>query len=181
MMVDTMVRRTPTRSTIAIVIGLLVAFVVWTWLTFSWQPLAALDRRSLAPTIDVASPTAQIVSAWALLTWPGLVYAAVAGLALWAYRHRLRQLAVALILIIPLAWGISGLLKISLQRERPEGGLDLLTSTGYAYPSGHTVAIVASTIAVGATFAVTRQPALRRLLWDWPAAPSSSRSVLTAG
>jgi YegS/Rv2252/BmrU family lipid kinase len=165
MMVHTMVRRTPTRSTIAIVIGLLVAFVVWTWLTFSWQPLAALDRRWLAPTIDVASPTAQIVSAWALLTWPGLVYAAVAGLALWAYRHRLRQLAIALILIVPLAWGASGLLKISLQRERPEGGLDLITSTGYAYPSGHTVAIVASTIAVGATFAVTRRPALRRLLW----------------
>jgi diacylglycerol kinase (ATP) len=165
MMVHTMVRRPPTRSTIAIVIGLLVAFVVWTWLTFSWPPLAALDQRWLAPTIDIASPTAQLVSAWALLTWPGLVYLALAGLALWAYRHRLRQLAVALILIIPLGWGASALLKVSLQRERPEQGLDLLTSTGYAYPSGHTVAIVASTIAVGATFAVTRQTAPRRLLW----------------
>jgi diacylglycerol kinase (ATP) len=165
MMVHTMVRRPPTRSTIAIVIGLLVAFVVWTWLTFSWPPLAALDQRWLAPTIDIASPTAQLVSAWALLTWPGLVYLALAGLALWAYRHRLRQLAIALILIIPLGWGASALLKVSLQRERPEQGLDLLTSTGYAYPSGHTVAIVASTIAVGATFAVTRQTALRRLLW----------------
>ena len=160
-----MVRRPPTRSTIAIVIGLLVAFVVWTWLTFSWPPLAALDQRWLAPTIDIASPTAQLVSAWALLTWPGLVYLALAGLALWAYRHRLRQLAIALILIIPLGWGASALLKVSLQRERPEQGLDLLTSTGYAYPSGHTVAIVASTIAVGATFAVTRQTAPRRLLW----------------
>jgi len=165
MMVHTMVRRPPTRSTIAIVIGLLVAFVVWTWLTFSWPPLAALDQRWLAPTIDIASPTAQLVSAWALLTWPGLVYVALAGLALWAYRHRLRQLAIALILIIPLGWGASALLKVSLQRERPEQGLDLLTSTGYAYPSGHTVAIVASTIAVGATFAVTRQTAPRRLLW----------------
>ena len=160
-----MVRRPPTRSTIAIVIGLLVAFVVWTWLTFSWPPLAALDQRWLAPAIDIASPTAQLVSAWALLTWPGLVYLALAGLALWAYRHRLRQLAIALILIIPLGWGASALLKVSLQRERPEQGLDLLTSTGYAYPSGHTVAIVASTIAVGATFAVTRQTAPRRLLW----------------
>jgi diacylglycerol kinase (ATP) len=165
MMVHTMVRRPPSRSTIAIVIGLLVAFVVWTWLTFSWPPLAALDQRWLAPAIDIASPTAQLVSAWALLTWPGLVYAALAGLALWAYRHRLRQLAVALILIIPLGWGASALLKVSLQRERPEQGLDLLTSTGYAYPSGHTVAIVAATIAVGATFAVTRQTAPRRLLW----------------
>ncbi len=160
-----MVRRPPARSTIAIVIGLLVAFVVWTWLSFSWPPLADLDQRSLAPSLDSTSPTAQIVSAWALLTWPGVVYLALAGLALWAYRHRFRQLAIALILIIPLGWGASTLLKISLQRERPEQGLDLLTSTGYAYPSGHTVAIVATTIAVGATFAVTRQNALRRLLW----------------
>jgi diacylglycerol kinase (ATP) len=160
-----MVRRPPTRSAIAIVIGLLVAFVVWTWLTFAWPSVAELDQRSLAPNLDITSPTAQIVSAWALLTWPGLVYLALAGLALWAYRHRLRQLAVALILIIPLAWGSSALLKVSLQRERPEQGLDLLTSTGYAYPSGHTTAIVASTIAVGATFAVTRQNASRRLMW----------------
>ena len=160
-----MVRRPPARSTIAIVIGLLVAFVVWTWLSFSWPPLAELDQRSLAPSLDSTSPTAEILSAWALLTWPGVVYLALAGLALWAYRHRFRQLAIALILIIPLGWGASTLLKISLQRERPEQGLDLLTSTGYAYPSGHTVAIVATTIAVGATFAVTRQNALRRLLW----------------
>jgi YegS/Rv2252/BmrU family lipid kinase len=124
-----------------------------------------LDQRSLAPNLDSTSPTAQIVSAWALLTWPGVVYLALAGLALWAYRHRFRQLAIALILIIPLGWGIVTLLKVSLHRARPEQGLDLLTSTGYAYPSGHTTAIVATTIAVGATFAVTRQNALRRLLW----------------
>src|SRR5829696_957874 len=160
-----MVRRPPARSTIAIVIGLFAALVVWTWLSFAWSPLVELDQRSLAPSVDITSPTAQIVSAWALLTWPGVVYLALAGLALWAYRHRFRQLAIALILIIPLGWGASALLKVSLQRERPEQGLDLLTSTGYAYPSGHTVAIVATTIAVGATLAVTRQNALRRLLW----------------
>ena len=160
-----MVRRPPARSTIAIVIGLFAAFVVWTWLSFAWSPLVELDQRSLAPSVDITSPTAQIVSAWALLTWPGVVYLASAGLALWAYRHRFRQLAIALILIIPLGWGSAALLKVSLQRERPEQGLDLLTSTGYAYPSGHTVAIVATTIAVGATLAVTRQNALRRLLW----------------
>jgi diacylglycerol kinase (ATP) len=160
-----MVRRPPARSTIAIVIALFLAFVVWTWLSFSWPPLAELDQRSLAPSLDSTSPTAEIVSALALLTWPGVLYLALAGLALWAYRHRFRQLAIALILIIPLGWGGATLLKVSLQRERPEQGLDLLTSTGYAYPSGHTVAIVATTIAVGATFAVTRQNALRRLLW----------------
>jgi diacylglycerol kinase (ATP) len=163
-MMPTMVRRPPTRSTIVLVVGLLVAFGLWTWLVFSWPPLAALDRRWLAPPLDPGSPTAEIVGAWALLTWPGLVYSALAGLGIWAFRHRLRQLAIALFLIIPLGWGGSGLFKIVLQRERPEQRLDLLTSAGYAYPSGHTVAIVAATIGAGAVFAVTRQTARRRLL-----------------
>ncbi len=160
-----MVRRPPTRSTIVLVVGLLVAFGLWTWLVFSWPPIASLDSRWLAPPLDPSSPTAEIVGAWALLTWPGLVYAALAGVGIWAYRHRLRQLAIALLLIIPLAWGASALFKILLQRERPEQRLDLITSTGYAYPSGHTVAIVASTVGVGAVFAVTRQSARRRLAW----------------
>ena len=166
MMKATMVRRPPSRSTLALVVGLLIAFTLWTWLTFTWPPLAAWDRRWLAPPLDPMSAAAQITAAWALLTWPGLVYAAVAGLALWAHRHRLRQLAIALTLIIPLGWGSSSLLKVILQRPRPDQRLDLLTSTGYAYPSGHMVAIVASTIAVGAVMAVTRQSARRRLLWS---------------
>jgi YegS/Rv2252/BmrU family lipid kinase len=164
-MMPTMVRRPPSRSTIVLVVGLLVAFVLWTWLAFSWPPLEALDRRWLPPPLDPGSPAAEIVAAFALLTWPGLVYAALAGVGTWAFRHRLRQLAIALFLIIPLGWGGSGLLKLLFARERPENSLDLMTSTGYAYPSGHMVAIVASTIAIGAVFAVTRQRLRRRLLW----------------
>ena len=44
-----------------------------------------------------------------------------------------------------------------LQRPRLQQALDLLTTTGYAYPSGHMTGVVAMSIAVGATFAVTRQ------------------------
>jgi len=164
-MMPTMVRRPPNRSTIVLVVGLLVAFVLWTWLAFSWPPLAALDQRLLAPPLDPESPTVEIVAAFALLTWPGLVYAALAGVGTWAFRHRLRQLAIALFLIVPLGWGGSSLLKVLFARERPEASLDLMTSTGYAYPSGHMVAIVASTIAIGAVFAVTRQRLRRRLMW----------------
>ena len=40
---------------------------------------------------------------------------------------------------------------------RPDSALDLITVSGYAYPSGHMSSIVAGAIAVGATFAVTRQ------------------------
>ena len=111
------------------------------------------------------SATAEIASAFALLTWPGLEYAALAAIALWAVRHRLRQLAVALLLVIALAWGGVSLLKITFQRPRPPQALDLLTATGYAYPSGHMTGVVAMSIAVGATFAVTRQSYRARIFW----------------
>jgi len=161
-----MVRRPPSRSSVLIAITLLVAFAVWTWLTFNSPALAAFDARTLAPPVDPTSRTAEIISAFALLTWPGFEYAALAGIALWAIRHRLRQLAAALVLVIILGWGGSNLLKIIFQRPRPERALDLLTATGYAYPSGHMTGVVVLSIAVGATFAVTRQSVRARIIWQ---------------
>ena len=72
----------------------------------------------------------------------------------------------ALVLVIALGWGGVALLKITFQRPRPEQALDLLTATGYAYPSGHMAGVVALSIAVGATFAVTRQSVRARILWQ---------------
>jgi YegS/Rv2252/BmrU family lipid kinase len=151
---------------VLIAILLLVAFVAWTWLTFNSAALAGFDQRTLAPPLDPSSRTAEIAGAFALLTWPGFEYAALAAIALWAIRHRLRQLAVALVLVIALGWGGSSLLKITFQRPRPEHALDLITATGYAYPSGHMIGVVALSIAVGATFAVTRQTVRARVLWQ---------------
>jgi diacylglycerol kinase (ATP) len=161
-----MVRRPPSRSSVLIATSLLVAFVVWTWLTFNSAAFAAFDQRTLAPRLDPASRTAEIVAAFALVTWPGFEYAALAAIAFWAIRHRLRQLAVALVLVIALGWGGANLLKIFFARPRPEQALHLLTATGYAYPSGHMTGVVALSIAVGATFAVTRQPIRARVLWQ---------------
>ncbi|HTF40727.1 MAG TPA: phosphatase PAP2 family protein, partial [Propionibacteriaceae bacterium] len=160
-----MVRRPPSRSSVLIAISLLVGFVVWTWLTFNSPALAAFDMRTLAPPLDPNSAAAEIAGAFALLTWPGFEYAALAAIALWAVRRRLRQLAVALVLVIAFGWGGASLLKIIFQRPRPEHDLDLLTATGYAYPSGHMTAVVAMSIAVGATFAVTRQSFRVRIVW----------------
>ena len=159
-----MVRRPRSRSSVLIAISLLVAFVVWTWLTFNSSALAAFDMRTLATPLP-DSATAEIASAFALLTWPGFEYAALAAIAIWAVRHRLRQLAVALVLVIVFAWGGVSLLKITFQRPRPQQALDLLTTTGYAYPSGHMTGVVAMSIAVGATFAVTRQSFRARIFW----------------
>jgi diacylglycerol kinase (ATP) len=161
-----MVRRPPNRTSVLIAVSLLVAFVLWTWLTFTSPAFAAFDRRTEPPSLDPASPTAEIAGAFALLTWPGLEYAALAAVAFWAARHRLRQLALALILVIALSWGGVDLAKITFQRPRPEQALDLLTATGYAYPSGHTAGAVALSIAVGATFAVTRQSIRARIFWQ---------------
>ena len=161
-----MVRRPPTRSSVLIAISLLMAFVVWTWLTFNSAALAAFDLRTAPPPLDPGSAVAEIAAAFALVTWPGVEYAALAAIAFWASRRRLRQLAVALVLVIALGWGGSALLKITLQRPRPEQALDLLTAHGYAYPSGHMIGVVALSIAVGATFAVTRQSVRARILWQ---------------
>ena len=161
-----MVRRPPTRSSILIAVALLVALVGWTALTFTSDTVRALDERWVAPPLDPRSPTAEIAAAFALITWPGLTYAAVAGIAGWAYRRRLRQLSVALVAIILVCWGSTALLKIAFGRDRPESSLDLITISGYAYPSGHMSSIVAGSIAVGATFAVTRQSLRARLRWQ---------------
>jgi diacylglycerol kinase (ATP) len=161
-----MVRRPPTRSSILIATSLLIAFVVWTWLTFNSPAFAAFDQRTLAPPLDPTSTAAEIGAAFALLTWPGFEYAALAAIALWASRRRLRQLAVALILVITFSWGGVAALKLTFQRSRPEQALDLLTSTGHSYPSSHVAGAVALSIAVGATFAVTRQTVRARILWQ---------------
>jgi diacylglycerol kinase (ATP) len=161
-----MVRRPPSRSSVLIAISLLATFVLWTWLTFNSAALARFDLRTAPPALDPDSAAAEIASAFALLTWPGFEYAALAAIALWAVRRRLRQLAVALLLVIALAWGGVALLKITFQRPRPEQALELLTATGYAYPSGHMAGVVAMSIAVGATFAVTRQSVRARSFWQ---------------
>ena len=161
-----MVRRPPTKSSILIAAALLVALVGWTWLTFAFGPVQTLDARWVAPPLDPLSPIAQIASAFSLLTWPGVTYAAIAGIAIWAFQRRLRQLAVALGLIIVTTLGITELLNIAFSRARPEDGLNLISISGYAYPSGHMSSIVAGSIAVGATFAVTRQSVETRLRWQ---------------
>ncbi|HYP44465.1 MAG TPA: diacylglycerol kinase family protein [Propionibacteriaceae bacterium] len=161
-----MVARLGSRTSRLLILALAVAFAVWTYLVLRWTPLQNWDRDLLPAALDPLSPLAQIASAFALLTWPGLQYATLVGIALWALRHRLRQLGAALLLIVPLAWGGTGLLKLAIHRERPEQALNVLTSVGYAYPSSHMAAIAASVIAVGATLAVTRQSVRAKIGWQ---------------
>jgi len=161
-----MVRKPPSRSSLLLVALLAVSFTIWTILVLVWPPMASFDRRTAAPPLDPASATAQVASAFALVTWPGLQYLALMGIAVWALRRRLRDLTVALCLTVALGWGGAFLLRVLIRRERPPQALSLLTSSGYGYPSGHLVAVVASTLAVGATIAVTRQSFRAKAGWQ---------------
>lgn len=161
-----MVRPQPSRSALIILGLLLVGFVVWTALVLGWPPLAAFDARLVATPLVPGSAIAEIASAFALLTWPGIQYAALAAIAVWAFRRRLRNLALALVITIVAGWGGANLLQLIFARARPESRLDVLTALGSSYPSGHMVAVVACGICVGAVFAVTRRSARRKLVWE---------------
>ena len=123
-----MARRHPSRSAVTIAAVLLVALIGWTALTLGYQPFARLDRRLAATPPPLTSGLGQVAAAFALLTWPGLVYAGLAGVAIWAYQRRLRQLAVALTLVIVSGWGGGVLFGWLVGRERPDFALDLLTT-----------------------------------------------------
>ncbi|WP_205731062.1 hypothetical protein, partial [Escherichia coli] len=125
-----MVRTFGSRSTNLLLVALVLAFAGWTYLVFGTSRLSRWDSDLLAAPLDPQSATAQIAAAFALLTWPGLQYAALVAIAGWAVRHRLRQLAAALVLIVGLAWGGATLLSLAFRRLRPEQALDVLTSSG---------------------------------------------------
>jgi diacylglycerol kinase (ATP) len=153
------------RTSILIVVSLFVAFLGWSVLLFSWPALLALDNRLVAPPLDPMSNQAQIAAAFALLTWPGIEYAVLVGLAIWAYQRRLRSLTLALLLTVALGWAATDLIKWTVARPRPPDHLDVMTAWGYAYPSGHVVGVVAFCIAIGAVFRVSRSSPRARLRW----------------
>ena len=165
-----MPRRPPRPAALVLVVVLLVALVGWTWLTFTWTPLQALDERLLPRRLDPASPVAQVATAFALVTLPVLQYGALLAVAWWASRRRLHQLSVALVLMAGLGWGAALALRLLLRRPRPEQALDVLTAAGWAYPAGHLVSATITGIGIGAVFAVTRRTVRARFLWQTGAA-----------
>ena len=131
-----MVRRPPPLSAVSVAVVLGVAFVVWTGLVVGLPAVPASDRLLLAPALTPGSALAQISAAFSLLTYPGLVFASVAGLAVWARQRPAAPLSHALVLMIVLGWGGYALIKTVARRARPDRALDVLTASGYAYPLG---------------------------------------------
>lgn len=134
-----------------------VAFGLWTWLTLGTTTFAAIDATSLRPGVDVMSARGQILAAIAVVTTPVVVYTLLAGVTVWAARRRLHNLALAIGLSIPLAWGGSTLLKLTVQRARPATAAPLITADGFAYPSAHMVAATVLAVMIIASMVVTRR------------------------
>ncbi len=145
-------------------VGCGIGFAIWTWLTLSGT-LEVLDSRQ-APAPQWQNPPIQIAAALAVVLSPVAVYAALAGIAVWAFRRRLRNLTIAVVAAIALGWGGEVLVRGIVQRPRPPGSLtELITNQGYSYPSNHLVSIVTAALVVIATTTTTRQP--RRVIEFW--------------
>ncbi|MBK8459816.1 MAG: YegS/Rv2252/BmrU family lipid kinase [Micropruina sp.] len=142
-----------------------VAFLIWTWATLSTELLRPLDDTSLSPAIDVDSELGQIASAVAVLFWPGVLYSALGGIAVWAYQRRLRSLTNAIALAIVSGWVAEWLLKLVFARPRPRSAPPIITSDTFGYPSGHMIAITTAAIIVIATTTTTRQSRPTIMVW----------------
>ena len=147
-------------------LGFGVGFALWTWLTFAGA-LAGLDALDARPP-HWQYPDIQIAAAVAVTFHPWVVYTALAGMAVWAFRRRLRNLTLAVVLSIALGWGGQALLRELLHRDRPPGSIpELITNQGYSYPSGHMVAVVTGALIAIAVTTTTRQPRRVIELWRW--------------
>ena len=143
-----------------------VGFAVWTALMMSGS-LAGLDTLQ-APPPHWQTPAIQIAAAVAIVFHPVVVYSTLAGIAVWAFRRRLRNLTVGVVLSIALGWGGHELLRALIARPRPPGTLtDLISNNGPSYPSGHLVAIVTAALVVVATTTTTKQPRPQIEFWRW--------------
>lgn len=134
------------------------AFLAWTWLTVHTHVLAGWDAAALTPALSLQTGWGQVTAALSFLLHPWVTYSVLLVVASWAWRRRLRNLAWALLMAVPAAWGSEMFLKALFVRERPPTGLPLVTSQGWAYPSGHMVAITTLIVLVFATAVVTRRP-----------------------
>jgi len=134
------------------------AFALWTWLVLGTDVFAAIDATSQRPGLDPMGARGQVLAAIAVVTTPVVVYATLAGVTSWAARRRLHNLAWAMGLSIPLAWGGGQLVKVLVQRPRPPTAAPLITAEGWSYPSAHMVAVTVLAVMMIAAMVVTRRP-----------------------
>ncbi len=143
-----------------------IALCLWTWLALGTDVLAPLDHHSHQAMLQPDSPAAQIWAAIAIVTYPVVLAVVMTGVAIWAWRRRLRNLGNALLVSMALAWGGNWLLKQLFERPRPPSPMDdVISYAGHAYPSGHMAMTTTAALMVIATTTTTRQSTSTRYLW----------------
>mgnify|MGYP001943750862 CR=1 FL=1 len=146
----------PSTTSVVAIGASVVAFTAWT-IAVQAGALDGLDEQTLFGGLGPNSAVAQIATAFALLTWPGVIYAILFGVGFWARQRRLLNLGTSMWLAILFGWGGHLAWKFLLGRQRPEEAYDAITAIGPAYPSGHVVAItIVGCMGVAASI-VTRQ------------------------
>ena len=137
-----------------------VAFAIWTWIALGTTWLTGLDDLSRTHRLTPGSPAAQVWAAISIVTLPGVLATGMLLVSMWAWRRRLRNLAWALVLSTALAWGGNHVLKAVFARPRPSSPMDdIITHSGWAYPSGHVAMATSCVVMVIATTTTTRQTA----------------------
>lgn len=151
---------------IAGVVLLGLAFTLWSWLTLSGRLPSWVDSSATGPHLTEDSAMGQVQEAVALLSHPLVVTIALAGLAWWSFRRRLRNIAGAIVIGVVVAWPVGALLKLITARPRPQPHVAWsLTTSGWSYPSDHMSVITAAAILVIATTTTTRQPRAAVFAW----------------
>lgn len=154
-----MTTRPFSRFNLWLVVWFAVGYLVWTPLTLHTTVFARLDATSQTPHLTPDSPAAQVAAAFALISHPIVLFVVLLGMGMWAWRRRLRHLAMAAIASGALTWGIAALVKHSVERPRPPSPVSTaITYSGYAYPSTHMAMAMAAGVVAVTTITTTRQP-----------------------
>jgi membrane-associated phospholipid phosphatase len=150
------VRSRVRRLTRAIVYGILVTAVVGTiafLVRVQFDPLTRADVDVIDAATDFtrANDTfREAALAWQELSQPWVLYLLASLVCVWAWRaHTYTSRALWAIATIAVGWALSAVIKLVVQRARPEVSEPIHISSGYSFPSGHTTnAAIAVTVVI---------------------------------
>ena len=143
-----------------------VAFVLWTVVVFKSGLLWPMDKIERHPWLVPDSYFAQLFAAIAVFSFPGVFAIVLAGVAFWAWRRRLVNLAWGTALTGLLAWPGNKVIKDLLGRARPPSPNDnLISYAGHSYPSAHLAMVTATAAVIIAATTTTRQPKPVLITW----------------
>jgi undecaprenyl-diphosphatase len=143
------------RLTRAVVWGSVVTAAVGTiafLVRVNFDPLTRADVDAIVAATDFTRAHQTFRDAallWQDATRPWILYALAALLCVWTWRrytYTTRALWAAVTMAV--GWGLSAVIKILVQRARPEVDEPIHISSGYSFPSGHTTNGAIATTAV---------------------------------